>query len=175
MTYAFVLIKDTRKITNPSPNGGEGDFRDIGDQITFSCFTLKLINSDFVIFEKWAVQTEICYVDSYVENIDFHITDINQDKNVEIWYVMESNCSSGVEPSKLNICLFKNGTIHKMESVTNFPGFFSDVDIREWIKDGSEYVINKFDSNFEVLSEEYKTYAINLRNKNLCGQGIYWR
>jgi hypothetical protein len=62
-----------------------------------------------------------------------------------------------------------------MESVTNFPGFFSDIDIREWIKDGSEYVINKFDSNFEVLSEEYKTYAINLRNKNLCGQGIYWR
>jgi hypothetical protein len=175
VTYAFVLVKDTKKVSNPNPYAGDGDFRDIGDQVTFSCYILKLVNSDFVIFEKWASSIEVCYDDLSSQNIDFHITDINNDGKVEVWYVIEWSCSLGVEPSKLEIYLFNNGMLNTMESVTNFPGQFTDNDIREWIKDGDDFVINRYDSNFEKLSQDFKTYAIELRTRNLYGRSNYWR
>jgi hypothetical protein len=175
INYAFVLIKDTKKVANPNPNDGNGDMRDIGVQVTLSCYILKSIDYEFVIDEKWTSSIETCYLELIGKNIDFHITDINKDNKVEVWYVVESYCSLGVEPSKLEIYLYKSGVLNKMESVTNWPGQYTDTDVARWIKDGEDFAINKFDSNFEKLPQEYKTYAIELRNKNLFGSSGYWR
>jgi hypothetical protein len=175
INYAFVLIKDTKKVANPNPNDGNGDMRDLGVQVTLNCYILKSIDYEFVIDEKWTSSIETCFLELMGKNIDFHITDINRDNKVEIWYVVESYCSLGVEPSKLEIYLYKSGALNKMESVTNWPGQFTDSDVARWIKDGEDFSINKFDSNFEKLPQEYKTYAIELRNKNLFGSSGYWR
>jgi hypothetical protein len=175
INYAFVLIKDTKKVANPNPNDGNGDMRDLGVQVTLSCYILKSIDYEFVIDEKWTSSIETCFLELMVKNIDFHITDINKDDKVEIWYVVESYCSLGVEPSKLEIYLYKSGALNKMESVTNWPGQFTDSDVAKLIKDGEDFAINEFDSNFEKLPQEYKTYAIGLRNKNLFGSSGYWR
>ena len=41
--------------------------------------------------------------------------------------------------------------------------------------ENQDFAINKFDSNFDKLPQEYKTYALELRNKNLFGSSGYWR
>jgi hypothetical protein len=87
--------------------------------------------------------------------------------------VIESLCSLGIEPSKLEVNLFNKGKINKMESVTNSRDFFTDTEIKEWIQNGSNYVINKFDTNFENLSDNFKSYAIELRNNNIYGLKNY--
>ena len=177
VSYAFVIVKDTKKVPNPDFHEDEGDLGEIGNEITFNCYVLNMIDSEFHIEKKWNYTLEKCFLtaESQDNNIDFHLTDLNKDNKPEIWYVLESFCSLGVEPYKIQICLFNNSTLHTMESVTNWPEMFTDDDIQEWIKDGSKYSINKFDPNFEKLSQEFKLYAIGLRNKNLYGSSYYWR
>jgi hypothetical protein len=171
LSFAFVIVKDTKKVPNTDPHAGEGDLSEIGIQVTFSCYILKFIDSDYSIYMNWNNTLEPCFLtaESDDENIDFHLTDINGDSNFEIWYVIESFCSLGVEPYKLQICLFNDSLLYTMESATNSPGFFTDDDIKEY------YAINKFDPNFEKLSQEFKSYAIELRNKNIFGSAYYWR
>ena len=177
VAYAFVLILDKELVPNPSPFAGQGDSGELGEQITFSCYLLKKVESDFVVIEKWNSPIETCFLTletNFIgKNIDFHLTDIDKDNNFEIWYVIESLCSFGIEPSKLEVNLFNKGKINKMESVTNSRDFFTDTEIKEWIQNGSNYVINKFDSNFENLSDNFKSYAIELRNNNIYGLKNY--
>jgi hypothetical protein len=177
ISYAFVIVKDTKKVPNTHSHAGEGDFAKIGDQVTFRCYILTYIDTDFIVYMKWNNTFETCFegVDDNSENIDFRLTDLNNDNQIEIWYVLESSCTLGVEPSRLQICLFNNGILNTMESITNYPELYTDNDVKEWIKEGSDFSINKFDANFEKLSQEFKAYAVKLRNINLYGSSHYYR
>jgi hypothetical protein len=165
VTYAFIIIKDTRLFSS-GEKFQEGDNSLLSEQETFSCYLLIKKESDFIIVEKWESPLETCSLDVQQGGniIDFQLTDINDDNKIEIWYVINSSCTLGIEPSKLDIYLFNNGIINKMASCANKRDFYTDDDI---ITEGNKELINKFDSNFNKLKVEYKSYAIELRNKHL--------
>ena len=173
LTYLFIIIVNNKAVPNPSQYSGEGDIAQYGTQIIFNNFLLKIIESEYIVVNSWESPLETCFVslesDIIGKNIDFQLTDIDNDSNFEIWYVIESICSLGIEPSKLDIFLINNSKLYKMESVTNSENLFTDKEILEWIKNGDKYLINKFDTDFEKLPDSFKSYAIELRKKNIYG------
>jgi hypothetical protein len=164
--YALVVVREIRYIK-------EADWNDeIGTEISLNYYVLKYNNGKFEKEYNWCEKVDACHFDSENNNINFQITDLNKDGKLEVWCVNENYCKSDVSPNELVVYMYENGNIYVMKSVTNIPKMeITDAEIKEWIKDGNTaYSINQFDSKFESISDQYKQYAIIIRNENLLGE-----
>jgi hypothetical protein len=162
--YSLVIIKEFSRITEDVSN-------EFLPEISLCYYILKYTNNKILIDFSWSEIVTSCPVDSDNNNIDFQLTDLNADGNLEVWCVNENYCKGGMDPNNLNVYLYENQKIHLMKSVTNMPSMeITDKEIREWISDGvSMYSINQFDSNFQKLPIQYRDFAEQLRKRNILG------
>lgn len=164
--YAFVVVKDVNMVKTEI-------YDEIGiyPEISLNYYVLKYNSGQFEKEYSWCEKVDVCPVDEDNNNINFQITDLNKDGKFEIWSVNENYCMGGVDPKNLNIYMYENGAVYVMKSVTNIPNMeVTDAEIKEWIKDGdATYSINQFDSKFESISDQFKQYAIKIRNENILG------
>lgn len=163
--YALVVVREIRYIK-------EADWNDeIGTEISLNYYVLKYNNGQFEKEYSWCEKVDVCPVDEDNNNINFQITDLNKDGKFEVWCVNENYCMGGVDPKNLNIYMYENGAVYEMKSVTNIPKMeITDAEIKEWIKDGdTAYSINQFDSKFLSISDQFRQYAIKIRNENILG------
>ena len=163
--YALVVVREIRYIK-------EADWNDeIGTEISLNYYVLKYNNGKFEKEYNWCEKVDACHFDSENNNINFQITDLNKDGKLEVWCVNENYCKSDVSPNELVVYMYENGNIYVMKSVTNIPKMeITDAEIKEWIKDGNTaYSINQFDSKFLSISDQFRQYAIKIRNENILG------
>ena len=162
--YSLVIVKEYEN--------RRGDASDeLLPEISLNYYILKYTNDKILIEFKWSEIVTSCPVDSDNNNIDFQLTDLNSDGNVEVWCVNENYCKGGMDPNNLNVYLYENQQINLMKSVTNIPKMeITDKEIKEWMSNGdSTYSINQFDSNFQKLPVEYRDFAKQLREQNILG------
>ena len=164
IAYALVIVKDKKMVS--------ADFDDgLFPEISLNYYILKYSNGTFEKEYNWSKTVNACPVDWDNKNIDFQITDLNNDGKFEIWCVNESYCKGDVSPNTLNIYMYENGNLYLMESVTNNPNIgITDIEIKEWGEEN--YSINLFDSKFQTLSDQYRKYAIKIRNENILGDQV---
>jgi hypothetical protein len=168
IAYALVIVKDTKMVTAEFDDG-------LFPEMSLNYYILKYSNGKFEKEYSWCETVNVCPVDSDNNNIDFQITDLNNDGKFETWCVNENYCLGGVDPTNLNIYMYENGNLYLMKSVTNIPNMeITDIEIKEWIQNGdATYSINKFDSKFQTISDQYRKYAIKIRNENILGEGRF--
>ena len=137
-------------------------------------YVLKYTNGKFEKEYNWCSKVDVCHVDSENKNINFQITDLNKDGKFEIWCVNENYCKGGVDVNNLIVYMYEKGILYSMKSVTNIitPEYSeTDAELKEYpSEDGIPmYSINQFDSKFESISDQFKQYAIKIRNENILG------
>jgi len=162
--YALVVVREIRYIKDPEWDD------ETGTEISLNYYVLKYTNGKFEKEYTWCSKVDLCHVDSENKNINFQITDLNKDGNFEIWCVNENYCKGGVDPNNIIVYMYEKSSLYSMKSVTNIPNMeITDAEIKEWIKDGASYSINLFDSNFLSISDQFRQYAIKIRNENILG------
>jgi hypothetical protein len=162
--YALVITKDVKQL--------KAEFDDeMYPEISLNYYILKYSNGKFEKEYNWREKVNVCPVDSDNKNIDFRITDLNRDGQYEIWTVNENYCKGDVSPNNLNIYMYEKSKLYSMKSVTNIPSMeITDTEIKEWMKGGdTNFSINQFDVQFESISQQYKDFAIKIRNENILG------
>lgn len=166
IAYAFVAVKDINMVKTEL-------YDEIGiyPEISLNYYVLKYNDGQFEKEYSWCAKVDVCPVDEDNNNINFQITDLNKDGKFEIWCVNENYCKGDVSPNNIIVYMYEKSSLYSMKSVTNIPNMeITDAEIKEWIKDGySSYSINLFDSNFLSISDQFRQYAIKIRNENILG------
>ncbi len=165
IAYALIIVKDVRMVVY-------GEENETAPEISLNYYILKYNNNQFEKEYSWQKIVGVCIQDSENKNLNFQITDLNKDGKFETWCVNENYCVGGIHPSHLFVYMYENGKLYTMKSVTNIPDFdLTDIQINEWIKDdeNSDLSINQFDSKFLSIPNQFRQYAIKIRNENILG------
>ena len=178
IAYALIIVKDVRMVVY-------GEENETAPEISLNYYILKYNNNQFEKEYSWQKIVDVCHVDSENNNLNFQITDLNKDGKFETWCVNENYCVGGIHPSHLFVYMYENGVLYTMKSVTNMPDFdLTDIQINEWIKDyendedeedenvAYKLSINKFDSKFLSIPNQFRQYAIKIRNENILGRWV---
>jgi hypothetical protein len=109
----------------------------------------------------WKVSDFIksCPVDikaSFVKNT-FTVTDLNNDKQSEVWLMYQTACRGDVSPSSMKIVMYEGSQKYAARGTTK-------VQVAEKEYEGGSYT---FDAAFNNAPEVFKSYAKGLWKKNI--------
>jgi hypothetical protein len=122
-------------------------------------YDYKLDDLKYTLTWKLYDFVEPCGLDIAAEYLPntFAVTDIDKDGVAEIWLMYKTTCTGDVSPAILKIIMYQGNKKHAMrgETKVKLPGETSY---------GGKYT---FDAAFKAVPAAFRTYAINLWNKNV--------
>jgi hypothetical protein len=149
---------------------------DTRPQLNINFFIIDCQNIDNPsILYNWSSLLPECFADHDSDIIDIQFTDLNNDRNVEVWAVNEKFCMSGVDLTELLIFKYENGKHCTLESMTNShyiidPETNTSMD-DDFIRNTYEKEPLIFDQCFSNSDAVFINYAKHLREKNIYGKG----
>ena len=149
---------------------------DTRPQLNINFFIIDCQNIDNPsILYNWSSLLPECFADHDSDIIDIQFTDLNNDRNVEVWAVNEKFCMSGVDLTELLIFKYENGKHCTLESMTN-SHYIIDPEINtsmddDFIRNTYEKEPLIFDQCFSNSDAVFINYAKHLREKNIYGKG----
>ncbi|RVU01725.1 hypothetical protein EOD41_07125 [Mucilaginibacter limnophilus] len=146
--HIFIAAETGEKISK----GGESDFRDA----SLSALHYSLKNGNWVLTWRVVDFVKECPVDisaSFIKDA-FAITDIDNNREAEVWLMYKVGCQGDVSPTPLKIIMYESSKKYAMRGL-------SRVEVAEY-KMGGTYT---FDQAFKTAPVAFRQYADKLWQK----------